>query len=137
MTEKYEKSTTEIAVGCILSLITTYKVITTVLVQAPQWLDSIVQMYESNESLNRTYANQKYVSPPIAPPELEKLIDSSRSEFKKTLEIDAYAHDHQQTIIVHTTSVGQKWCRKGSCQQCDGVRKVVEEQAEFLKESYK
>jgi|SRR3989338_4333195 len=103
MTEKYEKSTTEIAVGCILSLITTYKVITTVLVQAPQWLDSIVQMYESNESLNRTYANQKYVSPPIAPPELEKLIDSSRSEFKKTLEIDPTQIDVFDTLIKKRT----------------------------------
>jgi len=88
MAEQYQKSTVEIAVGCIFSLITAYKVITTILTPAPKWLDRPVQIYESDEYLDRIPAIPKYVSPHNDLPELEKLIDSSKSEFKDTLEID-------------------------------------------------
>ena len=81
MTEKYEKSTTEIAIWCLLSVITTYNTITTVLTQAPKWRDLIVQRYENNEYRNRIPTTPKSLTYRSANQELEEYLT-------KTLEID-------------------------------------------------
>ena len=103
MAEKYEKSTTEIAAGCILSLITMYNTITTVLTQAPKWLDTTVQIHENNEYINRIQTIPQYSSDQQAHQQLEERLHFSKSKLKETLEINPTQIDIFDTLVKKRT----------------------------------